>query len=242
MDGWGWAVAVSMLAQRLRGWSSVGTALVGRLRLLGWWTKDIYLTAEVRCLSSVGMIIAHHYGSVLEILDTRQVQDVGPLLVWCGPDVEDDGPASPQHWVAYASRTCWKISSQQTWSVGPVLFWCWAGVADGGPALNRHWVSVSSLLVYLLFSCMLYNGSRTTFRPMQVYIRPVPCGVYTRIFYFKRTLSLAFCWFRVGPELATLTQPWTGGGQEMWAVCPRLGQCWIGVRLLVRRPASQKAH
>ena len=126
------------------------------------------------------------------------------------------------NWVAYASRTCWTIFSQQTWSVGPVLFWCWAGVADGGPALNRYWVSGSSLLVHLLFSCMLYNVSHSTFRPMQVYIRPVLCGVYNRIFYFKRTLSPAFCWFRVGPDLATLTQLWTGGGRKKW------------------RPASQK--
>ena len=44
-------------------------------------------------------------------------------------------------------------------------------------------------------------GRCSVFAGMQVHIRPVPCGVYTGIFYDKRTMSLAFCWFRVGPKL-----------------------------------------
>ena len=70
-----------MLVQRLRRWPAIGAALVERLRLLEWWTENIYLTADVRCLSSVGMIMAHHNGSVLDNLDTRHVRDTRLLLV-----------------------------------------------------------------------------------------------------------------------------------------------------------------
>ena len=70
-------------------------------------------------------------------------------------------------------------------------------------------------------------GWCSVFAGMQVHIRPVPWRVYTGIFYDKGTLSLAFCWFRAGPKLATLAQLWTGGGREKLAVCPRLGHCCV---------------
>ena len=69
-----------------------------------------------------------------------------------------NGIASPQHWVRIPD-----FSSQQTRGIGSVLLWCWAGVAEGGPTLGQHRLDVSRLMVYLLFSCLSYNGSRSTF-------------------------------------------------------------------------------
>ena len=93
------------------------------------------------------IIMAHHNGSVLDNIDTQQVPDVEPLLALCGPDVEDDVPASLQH----CYWTCWTISSQRTPDVGPgaalMLVWRRRRWAD----IDRHWLDVSRLMTYRYF-------------------------------------------------------------------------------------------
>ena len=71
---------VGRTVQRLRRCPQHRRGTSWRLRLLGWWIKDIF---DSWCgLSSVGMIMAHHNRSVLDDIDTRQAQRILAIVGW----------------------------------------------------------------------------------------------------------------------------------------------------------------
>ena len=193
-------------------WPGIGAALVGRVRLLVWWTRDMYLIADVRCLSSVGMVMAHHNGSVLDNLDTRQVRDTIVGLMRARR-------RRRRACIAPALDTRLGLAGRSLPSKREALHRCCFDAGPESQKVGRHWASIGSTSRIWWFTCYfhVYNITAVA-QPFRVVYIPA---------YFMTSVPCHSLF--AGLELGQNWQLWPSSGPVEDERSGTFAQDWVSV-------------